>query len=256
GFDPAKKYPLVVNVHGGPQMQWSDSFRGDWQVYPGAGVIVAFPNPHGSTGYGQAYTAAISGDWGGKVMEDIRLVTEHLAGLPFVDRGKLGAMGWSWGGYAMYWLLGQETPYKAFAAMMGVYSPASMYGATEELWFPEWEMKGTPWTSEQYEKWSPAKNVTKWKVPTLIVTGEKDYRIAYTENLQAFTALRRQGIPARLVVLPNAGHWPGWYEMALYYTAHQDWFHRWLGGAPPPWSVEDFVNGRVFDPETGKRREP
>ncbi len=88
------------------------------------------------------------------------------------------------------------------------------------------------------------------------MTGEKDYRIAYTENLQAFTALRRQGIPARLVVLPNAGHWPGWYEMALYYTAHQDWFHRWLGGAPPPWSVEDFVNGRVFDPETGKRREP
>jgi len=255
GFNPAKKYPLVVNVHGGPQMQWADAFRGDWQVYPGAGVIVAFPNPHGSTGYGQAYTEAISGDWGGKVMEDVRLVTDHLAGLPWVDADRIGAMGWSWGGYAMYWLLGQETRYKAFASMMGVYELSSMYGATEELWFPEWEMKGTPWNSDLYETWNPAKNASRWKTPTLIVTGEKDYRIAYTENLQAFTALRRQGVPARLVVLPGAGHWPGWYEMALYYTAHQDWFHRWLGGDPPPWSVEDFVSGRVFDPETGKRRE-
>lgn len=255
GFDPAKKYPLVVNIHGGPQMQWADAFRGDWQIYPGAGVIVAFPNPHGSTGYGQAFTEAISGDWGGKVMEDIRLVTEHLAALPYVDRERLGAMGWSWGGYAMFWLLGQETPYKAFASMMGAFDLASKYGATEELWFPEWELKGTPWNSDQYEKWTPAKNAARWKTPTLIVTGEKDYRIAYTESLQAFTALRRQGVPARLVVLPNAGHWPGWYEMALYYTAHQDWFHRWLGGDPPPWSAEDFVAGRVFDPETGKRRE-
>ena len=87
----------------------------------------------------------------------------------------------------------------------------------------------------------------------LVVTGELDYRVPYTQSLMAFTALRRRGVPSRLVVLPDAGHWPGWYEMALYYTAHLDWFHRYLGGEPPPWSVEEFAANAVFDPETGER---
>ncbi|MDP2876478.1 MAG: S9 family peptidase, partial [Holophaga sp.] len=140
GFDPSKKYPLIINVHGGPQMQWTDSLRGDWQVYPGAGYVVAFPNPHGSTGYGQAFTDAISGDWDGKVITDIEKVTDALAKLPYVDADRMGAMGWSWGGYAMMWLEGHSTRYKALAAMMGVYDLPSMHGATEELWFPEWDL--------------------------------------------------------------------------------------------------------------------
>ncbi|MEW5806617.1 MAG: S9 family peptidase [Acidobacteriota bacterium] len=245
-FDPGKKYPLIINVHGGPQSQWQDAFRGDWQVYPGAGYIVAFPNPHGSTGYGQTYTAAISGDWGGKVYEDIMKVVDHLAKLPYVDAERMGAMGWSYGGYMMNWILGHTDRFKCIASMMGVYDLKSKWGATEELWFPEWDLKGTPWTSKDYEKWSPSNFIPNFKTPTLIITGEKDFRVPYTQSLQLFTALQRMRIPSRLIVFPEAGHWPSWYEMAFYYLAHIDWFHKYLGGEPPPWSVEDFQRNRVF----------
>ena len=254
GFDPARKYPVIINVHGGPQSQWADSFRGDWQVYPGAGYVVVFPNPHGSTGYGQAFTAQISGDYNGAVMQDIAAVTDWISKQPWSDPDRIGAMGWSWGGYAMNWLLGTTTRYKAIASMMGIFDLASFYGATEELWYPEWDLAGTPWTSELYESQNPARNAADMRTPTLVVTGERDYRIPYTQGLSLFTCLRRNGVPAKLVVLPRAGHWPGWYEMALYYTAHMEWFHRWLGGEPPPWSTEDFVGNRVFDFESGQRR--
>jgi dipeptidyl aminopeptidase/acylaminoacyl peptidase len=110
-----------------------------------------------------------------------------------------------------------------------------------------------PWSSALFEKWNPADFVENFKTPMLTITGELDYRIPYTQGLAAHTALRRRGIPSRLIVLPESGHWPGWYEMALYYTAHLDWFHRYLGGEPAPWSVEDFVNNAVFDPESCDR---
>ena len=103
GFDPSRKYPLILNVHGGPESNWSDAFRGDWQVYPGVGYVVAFPNPHGSTGFGQDYTAEIAGDFGGKVYEDLMKVTDALEKLPYVDKTRMGAMGWSYGGYMMMW---------------------------------------------------------------------------------------------------------------------------------------------------------
>ncbi len=142
GFDPARKYPLILNLHGGPQMQWADAFRGDWQVYPGAGYVVAFPNPHGSTGFGQAYTREISGDWDGKVMVDIDKVADALAALPYVDPDRMGLMGWSWGGYAVMWMEGHSTRYKAMASMMGVYDLRAMVSATEELWFPLFDLGG------------------------------------------------------------------------------------------------------------------
>jgi dipeptidyl aminopeptidase/acylaminoacyl peptidase len=255
GFDPAKKYPLIVNVHGGPQSQWADSFRGDWQVYPGAGYIVAFPNPHGSTGFGQDYTASISGDWGGKPFEDVMKVTDALEKLPYVDVKRIGAMGWSYGGYFMNWTEGHTDRYKALASMMGLFDLRSMYGATEESWFPEWDLKGQPWNSELYEKWSPSNSVKNFKTPCLVITGEKDYRVPYTQSLQMFTALQKMHVPSRLIVYENAGHWPSWYEMALYYTAHLEWFHQWLGGGAPPWTTEQFLRNAVFDADTGKRLE-
>ena len=252
-FDPSKKYPLIVNVHGGPQSQWSDSFRGDWQVYPGAGYVIALPNPHGSTGFGQDYTAQISGDWGGKVYEDVMKVTDAVEKLPYVDSNRVGAMGWSYGGYMMMWLEGHTDRYKCIASMMGLYDLKSFYGATEELWFPEWDLKGQPWNSELYEKFSPSSSATRFKTPCLVITGERDYRVPYTQSLQFFTALQKMKTPSRLIVYSNAGHWPSWYEMALYYTAHLEWFNKYLGGGPAPWTTEQFLRNAVFDRETGKR---
>jgi dipeptidyl aminopeptidase/acylaminoacyl peptidase len=245
GFDPAKKYPLILNVHGGPQSQWADAFRGDWQVYPD--YVVAFPNPHGSTGFGEAYTAAISGDWSGKVIEDVEKVTDALAALPYVDKDRMGLMGWSWGGYAVMWLQGHSTRYKAMASMMGVYDLRSMYSATEELWFPAWDLKGAPWENRKYyQEASPSEYVTSFKTPCLVITGQKDFRVPYTQSLMFFTDLQRRGVPSRLIVLENSGHWPAWYEMALYYTAHLDWFHRYLGGPAAPWDPTDLVKRGSF----------
>jgi dipeptidyl aminopeptidase/acylaminoacyl peptidase len=254
-FDPNKKYPLILNVHGGPQSQWADAFRGDWQIYPGAGYIVAFCNPHGSTGYGQAFTAEISGDWNGMVFQDLMLVTNALEKLPYVDKTRMGAMGWSYGGYMMDWFAGHTTRYKAIASMMGLYNLKSFYGATEELWFPEWDLKGQSWNSRFYDLHSPSNYARNFKTPTLVITGERDYRVPYTQSLEFFTALQKQGVPSRLIVYPNAGHWPSWYEMALYYTAHLEWFQKYLGGGGPPWTTEAFLRNGVFNRDTGKRYE-
>ncbi|MGA3079000.1 MAG: S9 family peptidase [Bryobacteraceae bacterium] len=252
-FTPGKKYPLILNVHGGPQFQWADSFRGDWQVYPGAGYVVAFPNPHGSTGYGQDFTAEISGDFGGQVFEDLMKVTDELAKLPYVDSSHMGAMGWSYGGYMMDWFEGHTDRFKAIASMMGLFDLPAMYGATEELWFPEWDLKGQPWNSAHYEKFSPSKYVENFKTPCLVITGEGDYRVPYTQSLEFFTALQKKNVPSRLIVYSKAGHWPDWYEMALYYTAHLEWFHKYLEGGEPPWTTEQFLRNAVFDNTTGAR---
>jgi dipeptidyl aminopeptidase/acylaminoacyl peptidase len=248
GFDPVKKYPLILNVHGGPQGMWADAFRGDWQVYPGSGYIVAFPNPTGSTGYGQEVTAAISKDWGGKVYEDVMAVADALEKLPYVDRDRMGAMGWSYGGYMMMWLEGHTTRFKAIASMMGVYDLRSMYSATEELWFPEWDLGGQPWNSELYEKWSPSNFVKNFKTPCLVITGEMDYRVPYTQSLQFFTDLQKMGVPSRLIVFPNDGHWPSSVKsMPLYYNVHLDWFHKYLGGEPAPYDMNKMVRNRHFE---------
>ena len=245
-FDASKKYPLIINVHGGPQMQWMNSFRGDWQVYPAAGYVVAYPNPHGSTGYGQAFTRAISGDWGGKVFEDVMKVTDKLATLEYVDSTRMGAMGWSYGGYMMNWLQGHTKRFKCLASMMGVYDLRSMWGSTEEVWFPNFELEGQPYNSDLYKKWSPSSYIKNFSTPTLVMTGELDYRVPYTQSLQYFTALQTLNIPSRLIVLKYDGHWPSNLKsMPLYYNAHLDWFHRYLGGAPAPWNTEKMVNNEI-----------
>ena len=246
GFEPGKKYPLVINVHGGPQMQWMNSYRADWQVYPGAGYIVAYPNPHGSTGYGQQFCRDISQDWGGKPFVDVMKVTDALARLDYVDSTRMAAMGWSYGGYFMNWLHGHTKRFKCLASMMGLYDMPSMWGTTEELWFPNFEMNGQPWNSDLYQKWSPSNYVKNFATPTLIITGERDYRVSYTQSLQYFSTLQTLGIPSRIIVFKNDGHWPSTLRsMPLYYNAHLEWFHEYLGGAPAPWKSEDMVNGTM-----------
>ena len=247
-FDPSKKYPLILNVHGGPQSQWEDSFRGDWQVYPGCGYIVAFPNPHGSTGYGEDYTAEISKDWGGKVFDDVMAVTDSLEKLPYVDKDRIGAMGWSFGGYMMMWFEGHTTRFKAIACMMGVYDLKAMHGSTEELWFPQWDLGGAPWESDLYSKWSPNLFVKNFRTPCLVITGEKDFRVPYTQSLEFFTDLQKMNVPSRLVVFPNDGHWPSSVKsMPLYYDAHLDWFHKYLGGDPAPYDITKMIRNQAFE---------
>ena len=247
GFDPSKKYPLILNVHGGPQSQWADAFRGDWQMYPGSGYIVVFPNPHGSTGYGQEYTAEISKDWGGKVYDDLMAVTDSLEKLPYVDSTRVGAMGWSFGGYMMMWFEGHTTRFKAIACMMGVYDLTAMHGSTEELWFPQWDLNGVPWESSLYTKWSPNQFVKNFKTPCLVITGEKDFRVPYPQSLEFFSDLQKMDVPSRLIVFPNDGHWPsGVKSMPLYYNAHLDWFHKYLGGDPAPYDMVKMVRNQAF----------
>ena len=248
-FDPNKTYPLILNVHGGPQGEWTDNWRGDWQVYPGKGYIIAMPNPTGSSGYGQDFTDAISGDWGGRVYEDIMKVTDQLAELPYVDSKHMGLMGWSFGGYMVMWMEGHTDRFQAAASMMGLYDLHSFYGATEELWFPEHDLQGTPWTSELYQRSSPSNFEAGFRTPCLVITGEKDFRVPYTQSLSYFTALQRQGVDSRLVVFPKSGHWPSWYEMAFYYNEHLAWFAKYLGGGEAPYDPTDFSRNLLFPKE-------
>ena len=236
-FDPAKKYPVIINVHGGPQMQWMDSFRADWQIYPGAGYVVAYPNPHGSTGYGQQFTAAISNDWDGKVYEDVMKVSDYIETLPYVDKDRIGAMGWSYGGYFMNLLQAKTKRFKCLASMMGLYDLNQFKEDTEEQWFSNWDLG-----KKDFQKMSPSEYTFNFSTPTLIITGERDYRVSYIHSLRYFTALQKKGIDSRLIVFKNDGHWPSSLKsMPLYYNAHLEWFHKYLGGAPAPFDSKKMV---------------
>ncbi|MBM4176514.1 MAG: S9 family peptidase [Ignavibacteria bacterium] len=248
-FNRAKKYPVILNVHGGPQSQWMDAFRGDWQVYPGKGYIVVFPNPRGSTGYGQKFTSEISKDWGGKVYEDLMAVMNEVEKLPFVDKDRIGAMGWSYGGYMMNWFQAKTKRFKCLVSMMGVYDLRSMYSSTEELWFPEWDLGGTPWDSKDiYDKWSPSNYVKNFSTPTLVITGKLDFRVPYSQSVEYFTDLQKMGVDSRLIIFKNDGHWPSFVKsMPLYYNAHLDWFSKYLGGEKAPWNMNKIIRNQIFE---------
>ena len=236
-FDPLQKYPAIVLIHGGPQGAWSDSWSYRWnpQMFAARGYVVLMPNPRGSTGFGQRFTEEISGDWGGKVYTDIMNGVDALAALPYVDANRIGAAGGSYGGYMVNWILGHTNRFKALVSHASLFNLESFYGATEELWFPEWEFGGTPWDNpEMYARWSPHRFVKNFATPTLVVHGELDYRVPVGEGFQLFTALQRRGVPSRLLYFPDEGHWvlkPQnsrlWHETVL------GWFDRHLGARRP-----------------------
>jgi len=231
-FDAAKKYPAIVLIHGGPQGAWSNgwSYRWNPQMFAARGYVVFAPNPRGSYGFGQQFIEEISGDWGGKPYVDIMNGVDVLAALPYVDADRLGAAGASYGGYMVNWILGHTNRFKALFSHDGLYNLEAVYGATEELWFPEFEFGGTPWYKpELYEKWSPNRFVRNFATPTLVSHGELDYRVPITEGLQLFTALQRRGVPSKLLYFPDEGHWvlkP--QNSKLWYQTAGDWFDQWL----------------------------
>jgi dipeptidyl aminopeptidase/acylaminoacyl peptidase len=235
-FDPSKKYPLVVLIHGGPQGAWNNSWGYRWnpQIYAARGYVVFMPNPRGSTGYGQQFTNEISGDWAGKAYTDIMNGVVKVAAMPFVDRQNVAAAGASYGGYMVNWLLGHndhpQVRFKTFVSHAGVFNLTSMYGATEELWFPEWEFRGTPWANPLlYERWSPHRFAARFKTPTLVTHGELDFRVPIDQGLQLFTYLQRQNVDSKLVVFPDEGHWilkPA--NSLFWYTTVLDWLDERL----------------------------
>ncbi|HUI39250.1 MAG TPA: S9 family peptidase, partial [Candidatus Nitrosotalea sp.] len=235
-FDPAKKYPLLLLIHGGPQGQWDNDWGGyRWnpQTMAAPGYVVLMINPRGSFGYGHKFTEEISRDWGGKVYEDLmKGVDAALARNSFIDGTRMCAAGGSYGGYMVDWLATHTGRFKCLISHAGPYDQFSMY-ATEELWFPEWEMGGTPWSSpETYRKWSPSEYsaaLGKFKTPTLVIAGELDFRVPYTQSLEFFSALQRQGVPSKLMVFPDEGHWilkP--QNSELWYSTFLDWLARYL----------------------------
>jgi len=236
-FDASKKYPLLVLIHGGPQSAWYDNWGYRWnpQVFANAGYVVFAPNPRGSTSYGQQFVNEISGDWGGKVYTDIMNgVADVLRRNSFIDRSRIGAAGASYGGYMVNWILGHNNDprfrYKVLVSHDGVYNLESMYGTTEELWFPEWEFKGTPWTNPaMYSRWSPHKFAQNFNTPILIIHGELDYRVPIGEGMQLFTAVQRKGIDSKLLIFPDEGHWvlkP--QNSRLWFHTVLDWLDKYL----------------------------
>lgn len=212
-FDPARTYPVVILVHGGPQGVWGDAWSTRWNpsLWAAQGWVVAAPNPSGSTTFGQQVTDRISGDWAGRVMAEIDGVVAAVSKMPFADSRRMGIAGASYGGYAVNWILGQQPDrYKAAISHDGVFNLESMSLATEELWFTEWEFGGRPWDAKaraQFAKLSPHLHAHKIKTPTLIITNELDFRVPVDQGLQMFTVLRRNGVPSEALVFPDEGHW-------------------------------------------------
>ena len=235
GFDYEKKYPLLLLVHGGPQGAWGESWSYRWnaQVFAGAGFVVFMPNPRGSTGYGQAFIDAINGDWGGMVYDDIMAGVDYFLKQPYVDNQKLVAAGASYGGYMVNWMLGHTSRFRALVSHAGVFDLRSMFGSTEELWFPLWEFSGPPWDNpEMYARWSPSNFVQNFKTPTLVVHGKNDYRVPVSQAMQLFSALQLRDVPSRFLYFPDEGHWilkprnsVHWYETVI------DWLQQWMNTA-------------------------
>jgi dipeptidyl aminopeptidase/acylaminoacyl peptidase len=230
-FNPKQKYPVLFLIHGGPQGAWGESWTYRWnaQVFAAAGYLVVMPNPRGSTGYGQKFTDEISGDWGGKVYDDIMAAVDEVVKQPYADPDRMAAAGGSYGGYMVNWILGHSTRFKALISHAGVFDLRSMAGETEELWFPMWEFQGMPWNNpEIYAKWSPSYFVPDFKTPTLVIHGELDYRVPVGQGMQLFTALQLQKVPSKLLLFPDEGHWINKPQNArLWYRSFLDWIGEW-----------------------------
>jgi dipeptidyl aminopeptidase/acylaminoacyl peptidase len=234
-FEATKRYPLLVLLHGGPQTMWSNAWGYRWnaQIFSARGYVTLMINRHGSTGYGQKFTDEIANDWGGQAYTDVMKGVDYtLATYKFTDGSRMAAAGGSYGGFMADWIATHTGRFKAIISHASGFDQAAMY-ATEELWFEEHDMQGTPWGNpESYKKWSPstyASDLAKYKTPTLVIAGENDFRVPYTQSLEFFNTLQRQGVPSKLVIFPDEGHWvlkP--QNSQFWYKTFLDWLAVYL----------------------------
>jgi dipeptidyl aminopeptidase/acylaminoacyl peptidase len=239
-FDASKKYPVAFLIHGGPQGSFGDHFHYRWnpQAYAGAGYAAVMVDFHGSTGYGQAFTDAINGDWGGAPFEDLMKGLDFaLAKYSFLDGARVGALGASYGGYMINWVAGHTDRFRCLVNHDGNLDERMAYFDTEELWFPEWEHAGLPWDgSSSYTRHNPIDFVQNWKTPMLVVHGGQDFRVVETQGMATFTALQRRGIPSKFLYFPDENHWVLKPKNSRFW--HQNvlgWLDQWLKG---PGTVE------------------
>ncbi|KAK8864630.1 hypothetical protein IAR55_001880 [Kwoniella newhampshirensis] len=250
-----KVWPLAFLIHGGPQGAWEDAWSTRWNpaIFASQGYFVVAVNPTGSTGYGQDFTDAIQGEWGGKPFKD--LLAGYQAALstyPEIDPERTAALGASYGGYMVNWINGHNDHFgfKALVCHDGVFDTVTTYFSTEEVWFPTQEFDGTPLTNRAlYEKWSPVNHAIEWNTPQLVIQGGKDYRLENSQGLGAFTALQTQGIPSRFVYFPDENHWvlkP--HNSVKWHSEVFKWLHEWVGKASDDktGSLEQHQTGFVF----------
>jgi dipeptidyl aminopeptidase/acylaminoacyl peptidase len=231
-FDAAKKYPMKFLIHGGPQGAWGDdwSYRWNPELFAANGYVVIMINFHGSTGYGQKFIDAINGDWGGAPYEDLMKGLDYAEKTyPFIDKDRECALGASYGGYAINWILGHTDRFKCLVSHDGMFNAESAWGTTEELWFNNWEFKGTPYDNRaMYQKWSPHQYAKNFKTPTLVIHGQRDYRLDVSEGFQLFTTLQMEGVPSKMLYFPDEGHWvlkP--QNSRLWYKTVNEWVDQW-----------------------------
>jgi dipeptidyl aminopeptidase/acylaminoacyl peptidase len=237
-FDPSKKYPVAFLIHGGPQGSFGNLFHYRWnaQTYAGAGYAVVMIDFHGSTGYGQAFTDAISQHWGDRPLEDLQKGWAFATGkYGFLDKDRACALGGSYGGFMINWIASQwKAPWKCLVNHDGIFDTRFMGYSTEELWFSEWENGGPPFAPDTtYSKFNPADHVADWSVPTLVVHGGQDFRVPPEEGIATFTALQRKDVPSKLLYFPNENHWVlkaqnsvQWHDEVL------KWLDQWAKGEP------------------------
>ncbi|MDE0853313.1 MAG: S9 family peptidase [Nevskia sp.] len=232
-YQPGRKYPVAFLIHGGPQGSWLNDFHYRWnpQTYAGAGFAVVTIDFHGSTGYGQAFTDAISGHWGDRPLEDLQKGwAAALARYAFLDGDRACALGASYGGYMINWIAGNwNAPWKCLVGHDGVFDNRMMAYSTEELWFDEWENQGTQWQKpENYERFNPVNHVAQWKVPMLVIHSGNDFRIPLEQGIGAFTVLQRRGIPSQFLTFPDENHWVMKPQNSLqWHDTVEAWIKKW-----------------------------
>ncbi|MEE4201237.1 dipeptidyl-peptidase 5 [Erythrobacter sp.] len=230
--------PAILYIHGGPQGTFNDVWSSRWNARAVAsqGYAVISVDFHGSAGYGQAFKDSINRDWGGKPLEDLQKgLAAALAEDPQIDGTRACAMGASYGGYMVNWIAGQwPERFDCLVQHDGLFDMRSFYYATEELWFPRWDFGGSyAEARDTYERWNPVNLVDKWQTPMLVIAGERDFRVPYTQGLQSFTALQERGIPSQLLVFPDENHWVlGAANSLQWHETVFDWLDRWLGEEP------------------------